>query len=97
MIVKIEPSPRKYKRYRVILDDNTHFDFGLKTGSTFIDHKDEVKRNNYLKRHMGNPTEKHLIDNLIPSPSLFSAYLLWNTSDIDNNIKILNQLFQHQN
>ena len=97
MIVKIEPSTRKSKRYRVTLDDGSHYDFGLKTGSTFIDHKDEKKRDNFLKRHMSNKREKYLIENLIPSPALFSAFLLWNTPDLDDNIKILNKLFKEQN
>jgi hypothetical protein len=29
------------------------------------------------RRHLGNKKEKYLIDHLIPSPSLFSYYLLW--------------------
>jgi hypothetical protein len=50
-IVKIIKSPRKNKRLRVYLDDNRYFDFGLDTGETFIDHKNEKKRDAYRKRH----------------------------------------------
>jgi hypothetical protein len=32
---------------------------------------------NYWKRRYANNTEKESIDKLIPSPSLFSALLLW--------------------
>jgi hypothetical protein len=34
--------------------------------------------------HLGNATEYKLITNLIPSPSLFSAYILWGSyTDIE--------------
>ena len=92
-IVKIIKSPRKNKRFRVYLDDNRYFDFGLDTGETFIDNHDTKKKQNYHKRHLGNLTEKYLIENLIPSPSLFSYYLLWNTINLMKNIEILNELW----
>jgi len=92
-ITKIEESPIKNKRYRVTMSDGKHYDFGLKNGSTYLEHKDPIKRTNYLKRHMGNETEKYLIKNLIPSPSLFSAYLLWgNSTNLKNNLNELNLL-----
>jgi hypothetical protein len=94
-ITKIENSPIKNKRYRVTMSDGKHYDFGLKEGSTYIDHKDAIKRTNYLKRHMGNERENYLIKNLVPSPSLFSAYILWGWStDIKENIKYLNNLLK---
>lgn len=93
-IVAIEPSPRKSKRFRVFLNNGKMYDFGLLGGKTFIDHGDETKKLNYWKRHLANKTEKRLIDNLIPSPALFSAYLLWNTDDLLTNIQILNLFFR---
>jgi hypothetical protein len=93
MIIKIIDSPLKNKRFRVFLDNYKHFDFGLKNGSTFIDHFDKQKRLNYRKRHYGNKKEKYLIDNLIPSPALFSYYLLWGDSNnLFENIDELNKL-----
>ena len=94
MITKIEKSPLKNKRFRVYLDNNKYYDFGFINGSTYIDHYDKNKRTNYLKRHYANPTEKYLIDNLIPSPSLFSAFLLWgHYRSLNQNIDYLNELF----
>jgi hypothetical protein len=94
MIVDIKASPLKYKRFRVLMDNGKYYDFGLRNGSTYLDHKDEVKRRNYWLRHHGNYTEMVLIDNLVPSPSLFSAYLLWGPStDLKENITYLNQLW----
>lgn len=86
-------SPRKNKRFRIIMDDNTYYDFGLLGGQTYIDHKDKIKRDNYIKRHYNNPLEKYLIDNLIYSPSLFSMYLLWGPfTNINDNLNYLNKL-----
>jgi hypothetical protein len=102
MIIKLTDSPLPFKRYRVFMDNGDkprstlkHFDFGLKDGTTYIDHKDKILRENYLKRHLANTTEKHLIQNLIPSPALFSALLLWGKhTDIKKNVIELNKLWK---
>lgn len=94
MIVKIVESPLKMKRYRVYMDNGKHWDFGLRGGNTFIDHHNESLRQNYLKRHLANKTEYQLISNLVPSASLFSAYLLWGRyPDLKQNINHLNSLW----
>jgi len=94
MIIKVESSPVKTKRFRAFMDNGKHWDFGLDGGKTYIDHKDKTLRTNYLKRHLGNPTEKELITNLVPSASLFSAYLLWGKyTDLQKNINHLNNLW----
>ena len=91
-IVKIENSPRKNKRFRVYLENDEHYDFGLDNGKTYVDHNDKIKRENYRKRHMANNTEKHLIQNFIPSPALFSYYILWGDStSVNENIEKLNK------
>ena len=93
MIIDIKPSDKKNKRFIVILDDGKKYNFGLKDGSTYIDHGDNEKRLNYIKRHIKN--EMELIKNLIPSPALFSMFLLWGPyKNIDDNIKYLNNLFK---
>jgi hypothetical protein len=95
-IVSIKNSPIKTKRFRITLDNNKHYDFGLKTGQTYIDHKDKIKRHNYQVRHYNLKKEQPYIQNLIPSPALFSYYILWGeTSDIMKNIKLLNKLFKN--
>ena len=95
MIVKIEDSPLQHKRFRVWMDNGKSYDFGLKGGKTYIDHNDMKKRVAYLARHMANETEKKLIENLVPSPSLFSAYLLWGKyPTLQENAYFLNQLWR---
>ena len=88
----------KDKRFFVQLNNNKIYHFGYKFGQTFLDHKDEKKKNGYIKRHLGNETERQRIEDLVPSPALFSFYLLWgNTTDLLENIKYLNYLFRHHN
>jgi hypothetical protein len=95
MIINITNSPKKGKRFRVFMSDGRHFDFGLDTGSTYIDHKNKQKRLAYIARHLGNLSEKKLIDSLTPSPALFSLALLWGRYDnLEDNIKYLNHLLE---
>ena len=60
-------SEKKDKRFYVIYN-NKKIHFGSKTGKTFIDHKDETKKDNWYARH---------VINLKSSPSYWSAHLLW--------------------
>ena len=94
-IIKLEDSQLKSKRFRIYLDNNKHYDFGLKSGETYIDHRDKIKRDNYRRRHYNSIKEQPYIQNLIPSPALFSYYLLWgDSSSINQNIKTLNKLLK---
>jgi len=94
-IIKLEDSQLKIKRFRIYLDNNKHYDFGLKTGQTYIDHRDKVKRDNYRRRHYNSIKEQPYIINLVPSPALFSYYLLWGDStNIHQNIKTLNKILK---
>ena len=93
-IEKIEASDIQNKRYRVILDDGKTYNFGLKNGNTYIDHRNLKLKDAYQKRHLGKKTEKELIKKLTPSPSLFSFYILWGPhTSIHQNIKYLNNLW----
>lgn len=93
-IITVKKSPRAKKRYRVEMDDGSYYDFGLLGGSTYIDHKDVKIREAYRARHLGNPREKWLIENLIPSPALFAYYLLWGRyPDLKKCVTHLNGLF----
>jgi hypothetical protein len=100
MIEEIAPSPVQNKRFRATMVDETgrvhKIDFGQKGSSTFIDHGDVRKKQAYWARHYsGNKTERHFIENHIPSPALLSAFLLWGPSkDMMENVKLLNELFE---
>lgn len=98
MIIKITDSPIHHKRYRATVatpHGNKTFDFGLRGGHTYIDGVSEETRDNYWKRHMANTTEERLIKNLVVSPSLLSAFLLWGKSrSLAENAKHLNHLWE---
>lgn len=95
MITKVLQLPKgSPKRFIAELSLNgkiKRIKFGAPLGSTYIDHGDEKKRENYWKRHMANPIEKYRIENLIPSAALLSAYLLWGEStNLAENVDTLN-------
>jgi hypothetical protein len=94
MIINFEKSPKQHKRFRVYMNNGKYYDFGLDTGHTYIDHRDKQKKAAYWARHIGNETERRLIQNLVPSPALFSAALLWGPhTNIEDNINYLNHLW----
>jgi hypothetical protein len=101
MIVEHGKSSKSNKRFYVKLDNGAIFDYGYrntetgKTAKTYIDGATEKQRTNYWKRHIGNKRERYLIENLIPSPALFSAVLLWGpSSDFYKNIDLLDELLK---
>lgn len=95
IITEIKESPKLHKRFRAKLSNGQEIDFGLDKGSTYIDNKDELKRRNYWARHFASRNERHLIYNLIPTPALLSAYILWgHSTDIRENIKELNKMLE---
>lgn len=103
MIVKITNSPKINKRFRVYMNNGKTYDFGYenkstgKKGNTYIDGASEMTKFNYLARHLANKTEKRLIINLIPSPAMFSALLLWgNTRSIKKNALWLNKKWEQR-
>ena len=97
-IVDIIDSDREKKRYKVVLNNGKMYDFGLRGASTYIDHHDKQKRDAYLKRHIASPLEKQLLMNLVPSPALFAAALLWGPHmSLYDNINHLNEAFEKNN
>jgi hypothetical protein len=67
----IKASTRKGKRFMAIFKNGTITHFGLKNGSSFIDHGDEVKRQNYIARHATEDWTNPY------TPASLSRYLTW--------------------
>lgn len=87
MNVKITNSTNPKSRLMAVFTDDkgkkvTTTHFGLKGGSTFIDHKDEIKKKNYLARH--NVRENW--NNYMSAGSL-ARYILWNEPTLTESIK----------
>ena len=82
-------SDKKNKRFVAIFSDGTETDFGLKNGSTYIDHGDKKKRTNYISRH--KPNENW--DDYTSAGSL-SRFILWGDNvDIHKNIDAFKKRF----
>ena len=86
MKVIIEKSDRQGKRYKAVFFDNskkvktTHF--GLDTGSTFIDHKNEDKKKAYLARHSKNNENW----NDYQSAGSLAKHILWSKTSLKDSI-----------
>jgi hypothetical protein len=81
--ISLEQSPRPTKKYVIKFDEpKKTIHFGAKKSSTYLDHHDKVKRNNYLMRHFVNEDW----DNI--NPGSLSAIILWGKStDLNANLK----------
>ena len=70
-------STRKNKRFYVIISDHI-IHFGSKSGSTYIDHHDSIKRKNWRARHSKIKNKAGQYVYLDPySPSYWSYHILW--------------------
>ena len=71
------PSNITKKRYYVIYDGKI-IHFGAAGASTFLEHRDPIKRKNWIARHskIKNKYGQYVIK-LKTSPSYWSAKLLW--------------------
>ena len=82
-IIKLEDSQLKGKRFRVYLDNNKHYDFGLKTGETYIDHKDKIKRDNYRAHKLFFASELQKIEKQPKKLISQDTTENWNQMEID--------------
>ena len=86
MQVKFAKSDRDGKKMKAVFYDGdkkvktTHF--GLDTGSTYIDHKDEDKKKAYIARHSKNNENW----NDYQSAGSLSRYILWNKTSLKDSI-----------
>lgn len=78
----LKPSTRKDKRLMLIFSNpSLIIHFGLRDGLTYIDHKDKLKRDNYIKRHSVNE------DWSMINPGSASRFILWGEStDLNTNL-----------
>lgn len=70
-------SKRHNKRFYVKYDGKI-IHFGLKNGSTYLEHKDDLKRKNWIARHskIKNKNGQYVIK-LKTSPDFWSYKILW--------------------
>jgi NDP-sugar pyrophosphorylase family protein len=82
----LQSSPKADKRYMVVINNRTYH-FGQKGGSTYIDHKDDAKRDAYIKRHRVNEDWTKV------NAGSLSRYILWETTSLKKNISIYKKKF----
>ena len=99
-IIDVEEQEGARKRFTLTMLEYgklKKYQFGQPNGTTYIDGATKQVRDNYRKRHLANKTELDRITNLIPSPALFSYYILWgDTQSYFKNIKLLNEMFKQK-
>jgi len=85
----IKPSERDTKRYVAIFSNpkkTTHF--GLKGGSTYIDHIDEKKKSAYLARHK---VRENFNDPV--TAGALARWILWNKQTLSASISDFKKRF----
>jgi hypothetical protein len=88
--ISLHHSPNPSKKLVIKFSEpNLTIHFGSKNSSTYLDHHDKKKRENYLKRHSVNENW-----NEVNAGSL-SAYLLWGKStNLNTNLNEYLKLFK---
>ena len=86
----IKPSTRKGKKLMATFElyhkgqTRTHVvHFGAEGSSTYLDHKDDTKKKNWMARHIGNINNSP--NNI--SPAVLSWLILWNKPTMTASIK----------
>jgi hypothetical protein len=91
-LLSVKPSPKIEKRFRATFckcdkknackgTNHRVVDFGQKGGNTYIDHKDDEKKKNYLARHRVNENW-----NDPTTAGALSRWLLWNLKTLSASI-----------
>ena len=88
--LSLQQSPRKDKKYVIRFEEPTMaIHFGAKGSSTYLDHHDKLKRENYLKRHSVNEDWSKV------NAGSLSAYLLWGDStNLETNLRVFLDTFR---
>jgi len=81
-LIQIETSTRKNKRLMALFSNRKTIHFGSKEGSTYIDHQDPIKRENYIARHRVN---EDWTDPM--KPSTLSRFILWERPNLQSAIR----------
>ena len=84
-LISIKKSSRSDKRLMALFEDDNRkktVHFGLRGGSTFIDHKDEDKKKAYIARHQVNEDWSQP-----DKAGTLSRYILWNKPTLEDSIR----------
>ena len=88
MIVEIVKSKKPNKKFDAVIDKTKTVSFGAKGYSDFTIHKDEDRRDRYIKRHKTNENW-----NDPTTAGFYSRWVLWNKPTMKESITDLNKKF----
>jgi hypothetical protein len=91
MKIKLIKSPKPEKKWRVIFENGTHIDFGLKGFSDYTVHKDPSQMRLYLKRH-GKMGETWTIKG-VKTAGFWSRWISWSSPTHEGAKKIIYKKF----
>ena len=86
------PSDKPEKKYYIITKDNKRVYFGAAGMSDFTKHKDEDRKNRYIKRHENNES-KFWNKSGIDTASFWSRFLLWEKPTIKESYQDIKKRF----
>ena len=90
IIINIENSPLRNRRFRIFFLNGEHYDIGFKKCQYYIDHHDKLKRELYYTAF--NKSSKIAIISLKPSQLLYETFILNGPSkNIIDNINFFNK------
>ena len=82
-------SDKPNKKYYVITNNNKKVYFGQAGASDFTIHKDEARKQRYIKRHNNENWTKSGID----TPGFWSRWLLWHLPTIKDSYNDIKRRF----
>ena len=99
-LLSVKPSTKQDKKYTATFckcekknackgTNHRLVDFGQKGGSTYIDHKDQKKKDAYLARHKANENW-----NDPTTAGALSRWLLWNLPTLSGSIAFFKKKFK---
>ena len=88
----IRPSDRKDKKYMAIIDDKKRVHFGQVGASDYLQHKDDERKERYIKRHQKNEQW----DNIYTA-GFWSRWTLWEKPTLNEAVRNINNKFKNIN
>lgn len=94
LVIDIENSPLRNRRFRIFLLNGDHYDVGFKKCLYYIDDHNKLKRELFYA--MFNESAKKTIMTLKPSQLLYETFILNGPSkNVINNINFFNKEIQN--
>ena len=88
--IVIQKSHNPKKKYDAILNGSKTISFGAVGYEDYTIHKDEKRKQNYIKRHSNEDWSR----NNLESPAWMSRYILWENKTLTEAIKHANTMYR---